>query len=249
MFQHMLDQLADLKLKGFKEAFIQQNQNPDYLHMPFEERLAHMLDSEVVSRKNDRLKRYLRASKLKYKDAFLSDIEYAASRNLTRQMMASLTTNQWIEQGRNMIITGATGTGKTYIACALAHNAMLSGYNAYYARISKLLSEIKLSRADGSYLSFLKRMTRVRLLILDDLGVSPMDAREAQELLEVIEERTGFGSIIVTSQLPVDHWYDYLNNGTVADAVLDRVVHNAYRLDLKGESMRKKMSQKKDENH
>jgi DNA replication protein DnaC len=248
MFQHMLDQMADLKLKGFKEAFIQQNQNPDYLHMPFEERLAHLLDSEVVSRKNDRLKRYLRASKLKYKDAFLSDIEYAASRNLTRQVMSSLTTNQWIEQARNIIITGATGTGKTYIACALAYNAMVSGYNVYYARISKLLSEIKLSRADGSYLTFLKRMTRVRLLILDDLGVSPMDAREAQELLEIIEERTGFGSIIVTSQLPVDHWYDYLNNGTVADAVLDRLVHNAYRLELKGESMRKKMSQKKDKN-
>ena len=248
MHQHMLDQLAELKLKGFKEAFIQQSQNPDYMHMPFEERLAHLLDSEVVSRKNDRLKRYLRASKLKYKEAFLADIEYTASRNLKRQMMSSLTTNQWIDQARNIIITGATGTGKTYIACALAYNVMASGYNAYYARISKLLSEIKLSRADGSYLKFLKRMTRVRLLILDDLGVSPMDAREAQELLEVIEERTGFGSIIVTSQLPVDHWYDYMNNGTVADAVLDRLVHNAYRLDLKGESMRKKMSKKKDEN-
>jgi DNA replication protein DnaC len=247
MHQHTLDQLTELKLKGFKEAFILQSQSPDYMHMPFEERLAHLIDSEVVSRKNDRMKRYLRASKLKYKDALLNDIEYTASRNLKRQVISSLTTSQWIEQARNIIITGATGTGKTYIACALAHNAMVSGYNAYYARISKLLSEIKLARADGSYLSFLKRMTKVRLLILDDLGVSPMDAREAQELLEIIEERTGFGSIIVTSQLPVDHWYDYLNNGTVADAVLDRLVHNAYRLDLKGESMRKKIFKEKDE--
>lgn len=241
MHQHMLDQLTELKLKGFKDAFIQQNQHPEYMHMPFAERLAHLLDAEVVARKTDRLKRYLRASKLKYKNAFLSDIEYSASRNLQRDVIASLMTNQYIEQTRNIIITGATGTGKTYITCALAHNAMTSGYNAYYARISKLLSEIKLARADGSYLKLLRRMTKVRLLILDDLGVSPMDAREAQELLEVIEERTGFGSIIITSQLPVNHWYDYLNSGTVADAVLDRLVHNAYRLDLKGESMRKKM--------
>ena len=248
MHQHMLDQLSELKCKGLKEALILQSQSPDYLHMPFEERLAHLIESEVVSRKNERMKRYLRASKLKYKDAFLNDIEYTASRNLQREVIASLTKNQWIEQARNIIITGATGTGKTYIACALAHNAMAAGYNAYYARISKLLSEIKLARADGSYLSYLKKMTKIRVLILDDLGVSAMDAREAQELLEVIEERTGFGSIIVTSQLPVDQWYDYLNNGTVADAVLDRLVHNTYRLTLQGESMRKKTFEQKDEN-
>jgi DNA replication protein DnaC len=246
--QHTLDQLAELKLKGLKEAFILQTESPDYRHMPFEDRLAHLIDSEVVCRRNDRMKRYLRAAKLKYRNAFLNDIEYTASRHLQREVMASLTTNQWIEQAHNIIITGATGTGKTYIACALAHNAMASGYTAYYARISRLLSEIKLARADGSYLAYLKKMTKMRVLILDDLGVSPMDAREAQELLEVIEERTTVGSIIVTSQLPVDHWYDYLNNGTVADAVLDRLVHNSYRLTLEGESMRKKTFDKKGEN-
>jgi len=248
MNQHTLDQLTELKLKGFKEAFILQSQNPDYLHMPFEERLAHLIESEVLARKNDRTKRYLRASKLKYRNAFLADIEYIGSRNLQREVISSLMKNQWIEQAHNIIITGATGTGKTFIACALAHNAIASGYNAYYVRISKLLSEIKLARADGSYLFFLKKMTKMRVLILDDLGVSPMDARDAQELLEVIEERIGFGSIIVTSQLPVDHWYDYFNNGTVADAVLDRLVHNSHRLGLQGDSMRKMTFKKRDEN-
>lgn len=239
--------MAELKLKGFKEAFILQTQIPDYLHMPFEERLAHLIESEVLSRKNDRMKKYLRTSKLKFKNAFLTDIEYTASRNLQREEMTSLTKNQWIEQARNIIITGSTGTGKTSIACALAYNAMACGYTAYYTRISKLLSGIKLARADGSCLSFWKRMTKMRLLILGDLGVSPMDARDEQELLGGIEERGGLGSIIVTSQFPVDDWYDYLNSGTVADAILDRLVHNSYRLSLEGDSMRKKIFRKKEQ--
>jgi len=239
MYQQTLDQLAELKLKGFKEAFILQNQNPDFLQMPFEERLAHLLESEALYRKNNRIKQYLRAAKLKYRNAFLADIEYTASRNLERSLVTSLAKNQWIEQNHHVIITGATGTGKTYLACALAHNAIACGYTAAYIRISKLLSEIKLARADGSYLSWLKKMTKMKVLVLDDFGVSALDIRDAQELLEVIEDRAGFGSLIVTSQLPVDHWYDYLNNGTVADAVLDRLVHNSYRLNLMGESMRK----------
>jgi len=159
---------------------------------------------------------------------------------LERSQIATLAKNQWIEQQHNIIIEGATGTGKTYIACALAHNAIVGGYSAYYARISKLLSEIKLVRADGSYLSFLKRLTKMRVLILDDFGVAPMDTRDAQELLEIIEDRVGSGSTIITSQLPVENWHDYLSNGTVADAVLDRLVHNSYRLNLEGDTMRKR---------
>jgi DNA replication protein DnaC len=240
MHQQTLDQLSELKMKGFKEAFILQTQSPSYMHMPFEERLAHLVDSEVIHRKNYRMKQLLRASKLKYKNVFITDIEYTAARNLERSLITTLAKNQWIEQGHHIIIDGATGTGKTHLACALAHNAISCGYSAYYIRISKLLAEIKSVRSDGSYLSYLKKMTKMRLLILDDLGVSPMDTRDAQELLEVIEDRVGSGSIIVTSQLPVDHWYDYLNNGTVADAMLDRLVHNSYRLNLRGESMRKK---------
>jgi DNA replication protein DnaC len=239
MHQQTLDQLAELKLVGLKQAVILQAQSPSYIHMPFEERLAHLVDSEAIFRNNNRIKRYLRASKLKHKNAFLEDIEYTASRNIQRSLIATLAKNQWLEQGHHIIITGATGTGKTYVACALAQNAISCGYTALYVRISKLLSEIKLARADGSYLSWLKKMSKIKILILDDFGVSPMDTREAQELLEVIEERTGLGSIIVTSQLPVDHWHDYLENGTIADAVLDRLVHNSYRLNLSGESMRK----------
>lgn len=243
MYQQTLDQLCELKLKGFKEAFILQSKSPDYRHLSFEERLAHLIESEALFRKNERMKRYLRASKLKYRNALIADIEYSASRNLKREVIATLSKNQWIEQAHHIIITGATGTGKTYIACALALNAISCGYTAYYSRISKLLSEIRLARADGSYLFYLKKMAKMHLLVLDDFGVSPMDAHDAQELLEVIEERSCSGSIIITSQLPVDHWYDYLKNGTVADAMLDRLVHNSFRLNLQGESMRKKTQQ------
>ncbi len=240
MHQQLLDQISELKLKGLKEAYLLQMQTPNYIHMPFEERLAHLIDAEIINRKNCRIKQYLRAAKLKYRNAFLEDIEYLANRNLERSQIATLAKNQWIEQQHNIIIEGATGTGKTYIACALAHNAIVGGYSAYYARISKLLSEIKLVRADGSYLSFLKRLTKMRVLILDDFGVAPMDTRDAQELLEIIEDRVGSGSTIITSQLPVENWHDYLSNGTVADAVLDRLVHNSYRLNLEGDTMRKR---------
>ncbi|HNR69698.1 MAG TPA: IS21-like element helper ATPase IstB [bacterium] len=240
MHQQILDQISELKLKGLKEAYMLQMQTPSYLHMPFEERLAHLIDAEVINRKNCRIKQYLRTAKLKYRNAFLEDIEYLATRNLQRSQISTLAKNQWIEQQHNIIIEGATGTGKTYIACALAHNAIVGGYSAYYARISKLLSEVKLVRADGSYLSFLKKMTKIRVLILDDFGVAPMDTRDAQELLEIIEDRVGSGSTIITSQLPVENWHDYLSNGTVADAVLDRLVHNCYRLNLEGDTMRKR---------
>jgi len=245
MYQQTMDQLSELKLKGFREAFILQSRNPDFGSMPFEERLAHLIEAEVLYRKNDRMKKYLRASKLKYRNAFLTDIEYTAARNLSREMMTDLFKNQWIEGARNILITGATGTGKTWIACALAHHAMACGYSALYARISRLLAEIRLVRADGSWLSWLKKIGRVRLLILDDFGASPMEGRDAQELLEVIEERNGSGSIIITSQLPFDHWYDCLNNATIADAVLDRLVHTSYRLHLEGDSMRRKAVYKK----
>jgi DNA replication protein DnaC len=240
MHQQILDQLSDLKLKGLKEAYILQMQTPSYIHMAFEERLAHLIDSEIINRRNYRIKQYLRTARLKYRNAFLDDIEYLASRNLERSQIAALAKNQWIEQNHNIIIEGATGTGKTYLGCALAHNAIVGGFSAYYARISKLLSQIKLARADGSYLSFLKKMTKTRVLILDDFGVSPMDVRDAQELLEIIEDRVGAGSTIITSQLPVENWHDYLSNGTVADAILDRLVHNSFRLYLDGPSMRKR---------
>jgi len=238
-YQHTLDQLTDLNFKGFKEALISQKESPNYAQMSFDERLSHLIDAEHLYRRNSRIKQYLRKSKLKYKQALLEDITYPASRNLNRTMMLELANNDWLEHHHHIIITGATGTGKTYIACALAIHGICQGHTAYYCRISRLLSEIKVARADGSYLSYLKRITKMRILVLDDFGVSPMDAADVQELLEVIEDRVDLGSIIITSQLPVDQWYDYLNNATMADAVLDRLIHNSYRLNLQGESMRK----------
>ncbi len=213
MLNHTLDQLSELKLHGIKSA--------------------------VLDRHNRRIIRMMQMSKLKYKQACLNDIDYHTSRNLNRGMVGSLAENHWIENRHNVIITGPTGTGKTWLACALAVNGIGAGHSALYVRVSHLMSEVLLVRTDGSYLNWLKRISRFSVLILDDFGLSSLSTQQAQELLEVIEERTGTGSCIVTSQLPVREWYSYFKNPTVADAIMDRLVHNAYRIELKGDSMRK----------
>jgi len=240
MIDHTLDQISQLKLAGLKAALLEQMEQPNhYADMSFEERLSYLIDREVLDRKSRKTKRMLRASKMKYKPVFSEDIDYQAARNLKRSVVKSLLQNNWIQQHQNVVITGPTGTGKTYLACVLGNQAILSGYSVYYTRISPLVSDIAMARAEGTYPRLMKRITHFDLLILDDFGLSSLTTGQAQELLEVIEERTGTGSHIFTSQLPVKEWYSYFNNPTLADAIMDRVIHNAHRLDLKGESMRK----------
>jgi DNA replication protein DnaC len=240
MLNHTMDQIAGLKLHGLQTALNEQMDQPgNYSNLSFEERLAHLVDREVTERRNQKIKRLLGLSRLKYKQAYVEDIEYHERRNLHRSQVQSLLQNQWINQKQNVIITGPTGTGKTWLACALAVNAITSEYSASYMRIAHLLSEIMLVRAEGSYLKWLKKISRYSLVILDDLGLSSLTISQAQELLEVIEERQGSGSCIITSQLPVKEWYSYFKNPTVADAIMDRLVHNAYRINLQGDSMRK----------
>lgn len=238
-FNHTLDQLSELKLDGVKTALLQQMEIPSFSTMTFEERLSHLITREITERHNRKIKYLLRRSQLKQKSAFVDDIDYSANRNIHKSVLLALLDNDWIQAHHNIIITGATGTGKTYLACALGSNAIANGYSVLYCRVTKLLTQIQLVRGDGSYLSWLAKLAKFKILILDDFGSCPLKIQDIQELLEVIEERSMTGSIIITSQLDVKDWHDYLAEPTVADAILDRLVHNSHRFNLKGDSMRK----------
>jgi len=238
LIENTLEEIKALKWHGFHSALELQFSQSAYSKMSFEERLAHLISSEISERKTRKVRQLLSRSKLKYKQAALHEIDYRASRNLEKSMILSLSRNEWIDRCHNIIITGATGTGKSWLACAIAHQAISDGFSVYYCRLNKLFAEIKLLRADGSYLAWLKKMARYRVLILDDFGSTAMKPADVGELLEIIEERSGSGSNIITSQLPVAQWHSYLDQPLIADAVLDRLIHNSYRINLKGESMR-----------
>jgi DNA replication protein DnaC len=240
MIEHTLDQISQLKLNGSKAALLEQMEQPNqYADMSFEERITYLIDREALDRKNRKTKRLLRVSKMKYIPVFPEDIDYRETRNIRRSVVKSLLQNSWIQQHQNIIITGATGTGKTYLACVFGNHAAMSGYSVYYTRIPALIDEVALARAEGTYQRFLKRMARYDLLILDDFGLASLTTPQAQELLEIIEERTGHGSHILTSQLAVKEWHSLFKNPTLADAIMDRVIHNAHRFKLEGDSMRK----------
>jgi DNA replication protein DnaC len=241
--QQTIEQISSLRWHGFKNALEGQLSSPAYHDLPFEDRLADLVMAEITERRNRRIKALLSRSRLKYKQAMLEDVDFRAARSLDKSVILSLAQNEWVRRGQNIIITGATGTGKTYLACALGRRAMANGFSVHYVRLNNLLSEIALNRATGSYLSWLKKLSKTRVLIIDDFGVCPLKAQDAQELLEIIEDRILIGGVIITSQTSVDHWHSYLNNPMAADALLDRVIHHSHRLNLKGESMRKLKSE------
>jgi len=235
----LINKINDLNYQGLKEAYLRQIEDTSYTQLGFEERLYALLDAQEIFLHNKRIATNLRASKIKDKQAAVEDIEYSAKRNIDRQSMQALITMDFIRNHQNIIITGKTGTGKSFAAQALANRAILDGFKVFYIRVPTLLEEIKIARADGTYTNLLRRYSRFQLLVLDDFGVSQMSADDATNLFEIIEERTEVNSLIITSQLPVSQWYDYLNTGTVADAILDRVAHSSHRIELEGESMRK----------
>ncbi len=231
--------LYALKLVGMAEALKDQMGRPDMDGLSFEERFGMLADAEYLLRENKRMKRLLDNAKLKL-SASLEDVDYRTPRGLDKSVVHSLGTCDWIQRHQNVIIVGSTGTGKTYLACALAHKACREGLSAFYLRTPTLYHSLAMARADGSYARVLAKLARASLLILDDMGLAPLTDPERRDLLEVVEDRHGSASTIITSQLPVEHWHESIGDPTIADALLDRLVHNAHRINLKGESMRKK---------
>jgi len=233
------DKINQLGYQGLREAYQRQSEDTAYTAMSFEERLYQLLDAQEIFLKNKRIKMNHRLSKIKDKQAAIDAIDYRVDRRIDKAQIRSLSQLNFIEAKQNIIITGKTGTGKSYLAQALANQAIYDGYRVYYTRAPSLLEEIRISRIDGSYTNLLKKYSRFKLLVLDDFGVAPIVDDDAVNLFEIIEDRTNINSTIITSQLPVSEWYSYLNNNTIADAILDRIVYSSHRIELEGESMRK----------
>ena len=233
-----LELLQRLRLSGMYKALQEQLQLPETDSLSFEERLGLLLERELTERETRRLRTRLKQAKLR-EQAAIEDLNYRTHRGLDKGLMTRLASCQWIGEHLNVLITGPTGVGKTWIACALAHKACREGFSARYLRLPRLLEELGIARADGRYPKLLAELARTDLLVLDDWGLTPLNDEQRRDLLEILDDRFNTRSTLVTSQLPIPHWHDYLGDPTLADAILDRLVHCAYKLSLSGESMRK----------
>lgn len=238
--QHcLLEKLTELKCYGMKAALQEQMQQSSLENLSFDDRLLLLLERETTLRDHRRLQLRLKQAKLK-QTACMEDINFKAGRGLNKSQLLSLASCQWIKDRHNILIVGATGTGKTYLACALAHKACLEGFSAAYLRLPRLFQELAVAKGDGRYMRLMQQLAKIDLLILDDWGLNAFNDEQSRDLLELLDDRHALRSTIITSQFPVKNWHETLNNPTLADAILDRVVHNAYRFELKGESLRKK---------
>jgi DNA replication protein DnaC len=232
------DRLIALGLVGMAKAFEEQRQQPDVASLTFEERLGLLVDREAIERENKRLVTRLKVANLR-QNATIEDLNTKAARGLDKALFAKLAAGEWIARRQDLLITGKTGTGKSWLACALGHKACRDDRPVLYHRVPRLLDALALARGDGRHARLLKSLARAELLILDDWGLAQMTSEQGRDLLEIVDDRHGRASTIVTSQLPVDGWHDVIVDPTVADAVLDRLVHTAHRLSLNGESLRK----------
>ena len=237
--QPTLDSLNRLKLHGMAAAFSEQMTQSAAQGLAFEERMGLLVEREALYRDNRRLARLLQLAQLKAR-ATLEDIDFRSRRGLDRAQLASLGSCDWVRSGQNLLIHGATGCGKTFLACALANQACRHGLSALYVRAPRLFEELNLCHADGSFTKRLASIAKTHLLVIDDFAISAIGPRERTDLLELLDDRVGARSTLITSQLPIENWHDYIGDPTLADAILDRLVHSAHKIHLEGESMRKR---------
>lgn len=241
LIEQTIDKLHQMKLCAMAEGIKEQMANPQTSGLTFEDRLALLVDRQWDIKESKGLSRRLQMAKLK-QQASIEDIDFRARRGLDKASLLSLAECNFIKNHSNIIITGPTGVGKSYLACALAHKACRLKYSARYFGCGNLLSSAALARADGTYPNLLTRLEKTDLLIIDDWGLYPLDGDGARDIFEILEGRIHCGSMIIVSQVPVENWYEIIAAPTIADAILDRLVHNAYRIELEGESMRKRLS-------
>lgn len=243
----LLDKLRQLRCQGMLESLQEQLHQPDMQSLSFEDRVSLMIDREWWLRENNRIKTRLKNANLR-QTASMEDIDYDPTRGLSKAVMQTLSFCGWVREHQNLLLMGPTGTGKSFIASALAHKACLEGFTVRYMRCPRLFQELALAKGDGRYLKLIHQISKSQVLILDDWGITPLEEGHRRDLLEILDDRHQCASTIITSQLPLKHWHDLIGDPTLADAILDRLIHNAHKIELKGESMRKKKSNLKETN-
>lgn len=244
MLTHPLfEQLKALRCQGMLEAFQEQLNTPEINRLSFDERFALLLEREYLTRENRKLINRLRQAKLK-EEACVEDIDYSPDRGLSKTILTRLAECSFIAKRENVLITGPTGAGKTYLACAIANQACRQGYGSRYIRLPKLFQAIQIAKADGSYIKLMEHVAKLSLLVLDDWGLAPMNDANRRDLLEIIDDRYQRSSTLITSQLPIQAWHDSVGDATLGDAILDRLIHNSHRIEVQGPSMRERMAKK-----